>query len=133
MVQVGNVAGTITVTLQLTAAGVNVTPASVVPITIVIAPAAPTITALSFSASGNTLTVLVTGFSTTREIQSATFSFTPASGASLNQKTITVTATSLFRPGTPPQVRRSTAAPLPTPSSSHFQEMPPRWAASARL
>ncbi len=97
MVQVGNVAGTISVTLQLTAAGVNVTPASVVPITIVIAPAAPTITALSFSASGNTLTVLVTGFSTTREIQSATFSFTPASGASLNQKTITVPANTLFQ------------------------------------
>ena len=96
MVQVGNVAGTITVTLQLTAAGVNVTPANVVPITIVVAPAAPTITSLSFSASGNTLTVLVTGFSTTREIQSATFNFTPASGASLNQKTITVPATTLF-------------------------------------
>jgi sugar lactone lactonase YvrE len=96
MVQVGNVSGTITITLQLTAAGVNVTPTNVVPITIVVARVAPTINTVSFSASGNTLTVLVTGFSTTREIQSATFNFTPASGASLNQKTITVPATTLF-------------------------------------
>ena len=39
----------------------------------------------------------MTGFSTTREIQSATFTFTPASGASLNQKTITVPANTLFQ------------------------------------
>ncbi len=97
MVQVGNVSGTITITLQLTAAGVNVTPANVTPITIVVPRVAPTISTVSFSASGNTLTVLVTGFSTTREIQSATFTFTPASGASLNQKTITVPANTLFQ------------------------------------
>ncbi len=97
MVQVGNVSGTITITLQLTAAGVNVTPANVVPITIVVQRVAPTITALSFTTAGNILTVQVTGFSTTREIQSATFNFTPASGASLNQKTLTVPATTLFQ------------------------------------
>jgi hypothetical protein len=96
LVQVGNVSGTITITLQLTAAGVNVTPTNVTPVTIVVPRVAPTISALSFTTSGNTLTVLVTGFSTTREIQSATFTFTPASGASLKQKTITVPATSLF-------------------------------------
>jgi sugar lactone lactonase YvrE len=97
MVQVGNVSGTITVTLQLTAAGVNVTPANVVPVTIVVPRVAPTITSLTFSTSGNTLTVLVTGYSTTREIQSGTFTFTPASGASLNQKSITVPASTLFQ------------------------------------
>jgi hypothetical protein len=96
MVQVGNVSGTITVTLQLTAAGVNVTPPSVVPVTIVVPRVAPTITSVSFTTSGNTLTVLVTGFSTTREIQSANFSFVPASGATLFEKSITVPATTLF-------------------------------------
>jgi hypothetical protein len=96
MVQVGNVSGTITITLQLTAAGVNVTPTNVVPVTIAVPRVAPTISALTFSTSGNTLTVLVTGFSTTREIQSATFTFTPASGASLNQTTLTVPANTLF-------------------------------------
>ncbi len=97
MVQVGNVSGTITITLQLTAAGVNVTPANVVPVTIVVARVAPTITSLSFSTSGSTLTVLVTGFSTTREILSAAFTFTPAKGASLDQNTITITPVSLFQ------------------------------------
>ncbi len=96
LVQVGNVSGTITITLQLTAAGVNVTPTNVAPISIVVPRVAPTISSLSFSTSGTTLTVLVTGFSTTREIQSATFNFTPASGASLNQKTFTVPANGLF-------------------------------------
>jgi hypothetical protein len=97
MVQVGNVSGTITITLQLTAAGVNVTPTNVVPVTIVVPRVAPTITSLSFSTSGSTLTVLVTGFSTTREILSAAFTFTPAKGASLDQTTLTVSSGSLFQ------------------------------------
>jgi hypothetical protein len=96
MVQVGNVSGTITITLQLTASGVNVTPTNIAPVTIVVPRVAPTITALSMSTSGNALTILVTGFSTTREIQSATFAFTPSSGASLAEKTITVPAATLF-------------------------------------
>ncbi|MFY9936401.1 MAG: hypothetical protein WAK33_06010, partial [Silvibacterium sp.] len=96
MVQVGTISGTITVTLQLTAAGVNVTPANVVPITIVVPKAAPTISAVSINTSGNTLTVHTTGYSTTREIQSATFSFTAANGATLAQKTVIVPAATLF-------------------------------------
>jgi len=96
MVQVGTIAGTITVTLQLTAAGVDVTPASVAPITIIVPKVAPTISSVSITTSGNTLTVLTTGYSTTREMQSATFKFTPASGATLAQTAIIVPATSLF-------------------------------------
>jgi sugar lactone lactonase YvrE len=96
MVQVGTISGTITVTLRLTAAGVNITPANVVPITIVVPKAAPTISAVSISTSGNTLIVLTTGYSTTREIQSATFSFTAANGATLAQKTVIVPAATLF-------------------------------------
>jgi sugar lactone lactonase YvrE len=96
LIQAGTVAGTITVSLQLTASGVNVTPPNLTAITIVVPPAAPTISTASFSASGNTLTVVVTGYSSTREIQSATFLFTPASGATLAHDTITVTANTLF-------------------------------------
>jgi Bacterial Ig-like domain (group 3)/FG-GAP-like repeat/FG-GAP repeat/Beta-propeller repeat/NHL repeat len=96
MVQVGTISGTITITLQLTAAGVNVTPANVAPITIVVPKVAPTISAVSMSVSGNTLTVLTTGYSTTREVQSATFSFTPANGATLAQKTVIVPSATLF-------------------------------------
>ena len=96
LVQVGTISGTITITLQLTAAGVNVTPANVAPIVIVVPKVAPTITSVSISTSGNTLTVLTTGYSTTREIQSAAFSFTPANGAQLAQTIVKVPAASLF-------------------------------------
>jgi sugar lactone lactonase YvrE len=96
-VQTGTVAGTITVSLQLTANGINVTPSSVAPITIVVLAVAPTISNLSFTTSGDTLTVLVTGYSNTREIQSATFNFTPASGATLAMTTIIVPATAMFQ------------------------------------
>jgi sugar lactone lactonase YvrE len=95
-IQAGTVAGTITISLQLTTNGVDVTPPNLAPITIIVPKAAPSISAVSFSVSGNTLTVLVTGYSSTREIQSAAFFFTPASGASLSQKTITVPSTALF-------------------------------------
>jgi sugar lactone lactonase YvrE len=96
LVQAGTTSGTISVSLQLTASGVNVTPPNLAPITIVVPKVAPTISALSFSASGNTLTVVVSGYSSTREIQSATFSFTPGSGATLADKSLTVTANTLF-------------------------------------
>jgi sugar lactone lactonase YvrE len=96
LLQAGTTSGTITVTLQLTSGGVNVTPSSVTPIAIVVPKVAPTVSAVSFSASADVLTVVVTGYSSTREIQSATFSFTPANGATLNEKTLTVPATTLF-------------------------------------
>ncbi len=38
----------------------------------------------------------MTGYSSTREIQSATFAFTPATGAALAEKTITVPVSTLF-------------------------------------
>ena len=72
------------------------TPLDIVPITIIVPKAAPSISSVSSSVSGNTLTVVVTGYSSTREIQSATFAFTPASGASISQKTITISAATLF-------------------------------------
>ncbi len=86
LLQAGTTSGTIIVSLQLTASGINVNPPNLSPISITVPKVAPTVSAVSFSASGDTLTVVVTGFSSTREIQSATFSFTPAMGASLAEK-----------------------------------------------
>ena len=96
LVQAGTISGTISVSLQLTASGINVTPPNLAPIAIIVPKVAPTVSAVSFSASGDTLTVVVTGYSSTREIQSATFSFTPAMGASLAKKPIVVPANTLF-------------------------------------
>jgi hypothetical protein len=99
-VLIGNGDGTFTATAASPAtdgaSGINVTPPNLSPISITVPKVAPTVSAVSFSASGDTLTVVVTGFSSTREIQSATFSFTPAKGASLAEKSITVPATTLF-------------------------------------
>ncbi len=96
LVQAGTISGTISVSLQLTASGINVTPPNLAQIAIVVPKVAPTISAVTFSTPGDTLTVVVTGYSSTREIQSATFSFTPAMGASLDEKSITVPASALF-------------------------------------
>jgi sugar lactone lactonase YvrE len=96
LLQAGTISGTITVSLQLTASGINVTPPSLAPIAIVVPKVAPTASAATFGASGNTLTVIVTGYSSTREIQSATFTFTPAAGASLAEKSVTVPTSTLF-------------------------------------
>ena len=97
--QAGTVAGTITVTLVLTAGGVNVTPASIVPVVIVEAAALPSATSVSATRSGNTLTVVVNGFSNTREISSAVFHFTAAAGKSIDNPDITIpVGTTLFAP-----------------------------------
>jgi Bacterial Ig-like domain (group 3)/FG-GAP-like repeat len=97
LLQAGTVAGTITVSLQLSSAGVNVTPTYIVPIAITVPTVAPTVTTVTFTAADDTLTVLVSGFSSSREIQSATFSFTSASGVSLASSSLTVPTAPLFQ------------------------------------
>jgi sugar lactone lactonase YvrE len=94
--QTGTVAGTATITLAVTANGVNVTPASVAPVVITIPPAVPTITSTSVTRSGNMLTVTLVGFSNTRETTKATFHFTPIAGATINNPDVTVTVTPTF-------------------------------------
>jgi hypothetical protein len=76
--QAGTIAGTITVPLTLTAGEVNVTPANLAPATIVVPPSAPTISSMTLTRSGNQLTVVMHGFSNTREVASAQFHFTAA-------------------------------------------------------
>ena len=97
--QTGTVAGTITVTLALTAAGVDVTPAGVSPITLVIAPAVPVITSVSFTNSNTGLiTIVITGFSNTREVTQASFVFTGTGAKSLGASTVDIPVTGLFSP-----------------------------------
>ena len=97
LLQAGTVSGSISVSLQLTSSGVNVTPAYITPIAIAIPPVAPTATSVSYSASGMTLTVLVSGYSSTRDMQQATFTFTPAAGVTLSANSITLPAATLFQ------------------------------------
>jgi hypothetical protein len=97
--QTGTVAGTITVTLALTTGGVDVTPPGVSPITLVIAPAAPVITSVRFTNdSAGLITVVINGFSNTRDMTQATFVFTGSDAQSLGSAQVQIPVTSLFSP-----------------------------------
>ena len=92
----GSTAGTITLTIRLTADGVDITPASLVPVTVTIPPSPPVINSVAIDRSGNNITVSVLGLSSTRDMTQATFHFTPASGASLKTTDLTVDLTGAF-------------------------------------
>jgi hypothetical protein len=96
-VQVGTVAGTVTVKLQsLTANGVSVLPSNPVVATIVVGRTAPVIVAGSVKITNITstgFTVVLNGVSSTRELTSASLTFTAATGATLNGATETVSLT----------------------------------------
>jgi hypothetical protein len=90
-IQQGTVAGTLTVTLtSLTSGGVSILPATPVTATATILPLAPVITANSVQITNLTATgfdVVLTGYSTTRDITTATFTFTASSGTAFSGTT----------------------------------------------
>ena len=92
----GSTAGTITLTIRLTASGVDITPASLVPVTVSVPASPPVINSVTLDRSGNTITVTVLGLSSTRDMAQATFHFTAASGASLKTSDLTVALTAPF-------------------------------------
>ncbi len=92
----GTVAGTITLTLQFEANGQDVTPQPAPTQVITIAPAAPVITNVTVSTISGGIEVDVTGFSNTRDMTSATFTFQAAAGTTLASSTVTITANQLF-------------------------------------
>lgn len=94
--QSGTVAGTITVTLTLTANGVNVTPSSIAPVAISVPKTEPVITTQSIVRNANTVTIYVTGYSTSRDMANAYFNFTPISGAKFKESSFTVPVGPLF-------------------------------------
>jgi hypothetical protein len=94
--QAGTDAGTITISLALTANGVNVTPASLGPVTIAVPAIVPTLTGASVTRKGDLLTVVVHGFSNTREVSQASFVFTAEPGDTIATPNVNVPATMLF-------------------------------------
>jgi hypothetical protein len=97
-VQTGTVSGTITLTLKLTAAGIDVTPSSVTPITLKIAKAAPVIVSGGVTVTPTTggFNIVVVGYATSREMLSATVTFTAASGVTLSSSSATISLASVF-------------------------------------
>jgi hypothetical protein len=96
--QTGTVSGTITVSLRLQAGVSDITPTPAPAIAAQVAAAAPVIKNVQVSRSGSTISIAVTGFSTAREVTQAIFTFSAASGQSLQSgaSSITVPVTDLF-------------------------------------
>lgn len=95
-IQTGTVAGTITITARLVAAGVDVTPAAAPSRTIQIPRAAPVIRSAVLVRTSGGFEVRIVGFSTPREITQAVFRFRVASGATLQQSELSVPVENLF-------------------------------------
>ncbi|MGI4758268.1 MAG: hypothetical protein ACRYGF_15645 [Janthinobacterium lividum] len=94
--QTGTLAGTVNISLSLTAGGVDVTPAAARTTTVVIPAQVPAATSVSFTQTGTTLIVTVVGYTNTREASQATFNFIPAPGTSLAVTSLTQDVTSIF-------------------------------------
>jgi hypothetical protein len=94
--QAGTVAGTIEVGLTFQAAGVDVTPTPAPSLSTQIAPAAPSIKSMVVTSISGGFQVVIDGLSTTRDMKTATFQFTPAAGATLQTNTVTVDVSAMF-------------------------------------
>lgn len=81
--QTGTAAGVLTVTLRLQAGGIDITPSPAPAFSATIGRAAPVITATQVTRTANSITIFVTGYSTAREVTQATFTFSAASGQTL--------------------------------------------------
>ncbi|MGO9260804.1 MAG: hypothetical protein ACLQU1_31525 [Bryobacteraceae bacterium] len=65
------------------AGGVDITPSPAPSVSTQIAAAAPVIANLQFTVTGNTLSIVVTGYATSREVTQAVFTFSAAAGQTL--------------------------------------------------
>jgi hypothetical protein len=95
-VQTGSVAGLITITANMQAASLDVTPSPAPTRTIRIAALAPAVTTVTATRNSTGFTVTMIGYVTDREITQAIFTFTPAAGANLQTTTLTVPVSSIF-------------------------------------
>ncbi len=94
--QVGTLPGTIQISLALNAAGVNITPSVPPAATTAISASVPVINSVTVTTTATSMTVTVVGSSTTLSMTNANFTFTPATGSSLQTSTFTVNVASLF-------------------------------------
>jgi hypothetical protein len=95
-VQTGTVAGTITITAQLLAGTVNVTPTPAPSQSITVTAGAPVITGVTATRTGTGFTVLVTGYASNRDVDSGLYQFSASDGANLLTSQLSTSITSLF-------------------------------------
>jgi hypothetical protein len=95
-IQTGTVAGTITVSLQLLAGGVDITPSPAPSVRIRVERASPVIRSVRMVRTQSGIAVEITGFSTAREVTQLSVTFAVASGQTLQTPTVTVPVENLF-------------------------------------
>lgn len=96
MFQAGTVSGTITLSLRLQAGGADLTPDPAPSATTQLPKLAPVITSTAVTRNGNTVSVQIVGYATSREVTQATFNFAAAQGQSLQTSQFIVPVDSLF-------------------------------------
>lgn len=95
-IQTGTVAGLINLKLNFFAGGQNITP-TIQPVqSVTIARAAPQIDSVQVEKVSDGFKILVTGFSTPRQVTQAGFTFAAVSGANLESAQVTVSAETFF-------------------------------------
>ena len=95
-VQIGTVAGAITVTVRLLAGAQDVTPSPAPTRSIVVSPSTPVITAITATRNSSGFAVVITGYSSTRDLTSGTYLFSSAEGATLATGQVTTSLGTLF-------------------------------------
>ena len=97
-IQTGTTSGTINISFRLQAGGIDITPVPAPAISSQIPKAAPVITSVQVTRSSGNLSIIVSGYSTAREIVQATFNFAAASGQTLQSSAsaITISVETLF-------------------------------------
>jgi hypothetical protein len=96
MFSTGTVAGNLTVSATVMAGSANVTPSPAPAQSGAIAKAVPVLTAASLTRVTGGINVSITGFSTTRDMTSATITFNPATGSTVTSAPITVQLSNVF-------------------------------------
>jgi hypothetical protein len=96
--QTGTVAGTIRITVQLQASDLDVTPSPAPSFTTRVERAAPKIASIKLVRSSSSVTIQVTGFSTSREVTDAVFQFTAGAGFNLQTPQVRIQVDNLFSP-----------------------------------
>jgi hypothetical protein len=97
MFQSGTIAGTLQLTASATANGVLVPLGNGAIVTVMLSQARPTITSLSIQQTSSGFSIVVVGYSNTREASAATFHFTPTAGSQLQTADFTIQASSMFQ------------------------------------
>jgi hypothetical protein len=97
-IQLGTDAATVTITAQLLVGTQDVTASPASKLTFRLNPAAPAITSMTAARTSTGFTVTITGYATSRDVTTANFQFSAASGQSLGTSQLAVPVNSIFAP-----------------------------------